>query len=163
MKTALSICFLLFSLITLAQPTRLELGMRRNAAQTLMGKAKLDLYKKEKSIYAFADSVFFCIEFNGDEYCSGFFWSAKNKNALEKIITENGFTKKDSVSFGASDFKGLFKKEEEGGLQTTYRFIADTVQQTEQQKKPIEIKEETPKEKPFYGFTILGAKVWEKK
>jgi len=155
-------CFLLFSFTALAQPAQLELGIRRNAAQTLMGKAKLDAYKKEKSIYVFADSVFLTLEFTTDDYCSGFFWSAKNETALEKTITENGFMKRDSTTFGAPELKGLLKKEVES-TEYIYRFVAAILQPEEQAKKTTKPTEETPTEKPFYGFTILGAKVWEKK
>lgn len=160
MKTVVSICFVLFTLTVLAQPTRLELGIRRNAAQTLMGSAKLETYKKDKSIYAYADSVFFCIEFNGDEYCSGFFWSGKDESNLEKTITENGFTKNDSI-YTAPDFPGYFKKEDETTPLVYRYFSAPLTQPTVKAVAPII--EETPKEKPFYGFTVFGAKVWEKK
>lgn len=136
--------------------------MRRNTAQTLMGKAKLDTYKKEKSIYAFADSVFCIIEFDVADYCSGFLWLAKNETALEKTLHENGFTKKDSITFGAPELKGLLKKEQQN-TEHIYRFVAAPPDTLTQIKKPVKIAEETPKEKPFYGFTILGAKVWEKK
>jgi len=162
MKSVFSICFFLFTLTAFAQPTQFELGMKRNTAQTLMGKTKLETYKKEKSIYAFADSVFFTLEFDANDYCSGFFWSAKNETALEKILNENGFTKKDSITFSAPELKGAFKREQQN-TEYIYRFVAAIPQPEEQTKKPEKIAEETPKEKPFYGFTIFGAKVWEKK
>ena len=162
MKLLSVICFFLFALTAFAQPVKLEVHMRRNTAQTLMGKAKLDTYKKEKSIYVFADSVFCVLEFDAADYCSGFFWSAKSETALEKTLRENGFTKRDSITFSAPELKGLLRKE----LQSTehiYRFVAAAPQPEEQAKKPEKITEETPKEKPFYGFTVFGAKVWEKK
>ncbi|MCG3165838.1 MAG: hypothetical protein POELPBGB_01613 [Bacteroidia bacterium] len=162
MKFLSVICFFLFSLTAFAQPSKLELGMKRNTAQTLMGKAKLETYKKDKSVYAFADSVFFTLEFDANDYCSGFFWSAKNETALEKILSENGFTKKDSITFSAPELKGLLKKEQQT-TQHIYRFVAAIPQPEEQVKKPEKIAEEIPKEKPFYGFTLLGMKVWEQK
>ena len=113
MKSVFSICFCLFTLTAFAQPVKLEAGMKRNTAQTLMGKTKLETYKKEKSIYAFADSVFFTLGFDANDYCSGFFWSAKNETALEKILSENGFTKKDSITFSAPELKGTFKREQQ--------------------------------------------------
>ncbi len=162
MKILSAICFSLFTLTAFAQPTQLELGMRRNTAQTLMGKAKLDNYKKDKSIYAFTDSVFCTLEFDAADYCSGFFWSAKNETALEKTLTENGFTKKDSITFSATELKGLLKKEQQN-TEYIYRFVAAPPQPEEQTKKPEKTVEEIPKERPFYGFTVFGAKVWEKK
>lgn len=136
--------------------------MKRNTAQTLMGKAKLDTYKKEKSIYVFADSVFCTLEFDANEYCLGFFWSATSETALEKTLLETGFIKRDSITFGAPELKGLLKKEQQTN-EFVYRFVAAPPQPEEQTKRSEKIIEETPKEKPFYGFTIFGAKVWEKK
>lgn len=125
-----------------------------------MGKAKLETYKKDKSVYAFADSVFFTLEFDAADYCSGFYFSGENMQAIEKTIAENGFTKRDSI-FTAPDFAGYFKREEQS-LLLIYRFYpAPATQVVTKETKPAT--EETPKEKPFYGFTIFGAKVWEKK
>ncbi|MGE0635277.1 MAG: hypothetical protein AB7G44_17450 [Bacteroidia bacterium] len=162
MKLLSVIYFFLFTFTVFAQPALLETGMRRNTAQTLMGKAKLDTYKKDKSIYAFADSVFFTLEFDAADYCSGFFWWAKNETALEKTLNENGFTKRDSITFTAPELKGLLKKEQQN-TEHIYRFVAATPEPEEQTKKPEKMTEDTPKEKPFYGFTVFGAKVWEKK
>jgi hypothetical protein len=163
MKTLLIFCsILLHCTLAFAQPAQLETGMRRNTAQTLMGKAKLDTYKKEKSIYVFPDSVFCTLVFDAADYCSGFFWSAKNEQALEKTLRENGFTKRDSITFGAPELKGLLKKEQQS-TEYIYRFVAAPPQPEEQAKKPEKAVEVTPKEKPFYGFTVFGAKVWEKK
>lgn len=161
MKLILTFCLFIFTLTAFTQPALLEKGMRRNTAQTLMGKAKLDTYKKEKSIYVFADSVFCTLEFDAADYCSGFFWSAKNESALEKTLIENGFTKKDSITFSAPELKGLLKREQQS-TEYIYRFVAATPQPEEQTKKPEKVIEEVPKEKPFYGFTVFGAKVWEK-
>ncbi len=162
MKTLPLFCCLLFTLSIVAQPVKLELGMRRNTSQTFMGKTKIDSYVQEKTTYIFPDNVFLTIEFNEEDYCKGFYFFGKNESEIEKTLTGNGFTKKDSLCFGATGFKGILKKEESDS-QITYRFVADTVQLAVQQKKPVQVKEETPKEKPFYGFTILGTKVWEKK
>jgi hypothetical protein len=162
MRLLLILCCILFSNLGFAQPTQLEIGMRRNTAQTMMGKAKLDAYKKDKSIYAFADSVFFTLEFDATDYCSGFFWSAKNETALEKTLSENGFTKKDSITFGAGNLKGVLKKEQQGA-DYIYHFVAAPPSLGDQTKRPTKTIEEAPKEKPFYGFTVFGAKVWEKK
>lgn len=160
MKSVFSISFFLFALTAFAQPTKLELGMRRNTAQTLMGKTKLDTYKKDKSIYAFAGNVFFTLEFDVNDYCSGFYFSGENMPAIEKTITENGFTKRDSI-FTAPDFAGYFKREEQS-LVLIYRFFpAPATQVVTKELKPAA--EDTPKEKPFYGFTVFGVKVWEKK
>lgn len=161
MKFLKVIFFFLLHFTIFAQPVKIEVHMRRNTAQTLMGKAKLDTYKKDKSIYAFADSVFLTLEFDANDYCSGFFWSAKNEHDLEKTLLENGFAKQDSITFSAPELKGYLKKEQQY-TEYIYRFVAASPQPEEQKKKPEKAVEETPKEKPFYGFTILGIKVWEK-
>ncbi len=162
MKSTLFFCFFLSVVSSLAQSTKLELGMRRNTVQTVMGRAKIDLYQSDKTVYAFHDSVFCTIDFDGNEQCKGFYWWAQNDTVLTKTIQENGFLIRDSITFYAKDFSGVLKKD--ANTKTpVYRFIAAPPDTLTQVKKPLTLTEQAPKEKPFYGFTILGAKVWKKK
>jgi len=173
----LLILFSLFSFTTaVAQPVKLEPGMKRNTAQTLMGNAKIDFYYRDKTVYVFPDSVYFTIDFDEHEWCKGFSFSGENENALEKAITENGFSKRDSATYYAKDFQGLLKKEKQGS-QTIFRFVPIAVEQKlpltqagrqekparQSKKKKIKAEEVLPQEKPFYGFTVLGMKIWEGK
>lgn len=158
-----SLFFFVFILLNgFAQPMQLEQGMRRSIAQTMMGKMKIEDYKKEKTTYLFPDSVYFVMEFDKDEFLNGFFWHSKNQAALEKTLEENGFAKMDSVTYGAKNFQGLLKKEIQSS-ETVYRFTAMENAVREKNKKKVIEQEETPREKPLYGFSILGIKVWEKK
>lgn len=157
----ISFSFLFICLASFAQPARLELGMKRSTAQTLMGKAKIDSYTLARTVYTYPGSVFFTIDFDENELCKGFYWSATDEPALIKTMEQNGFVRRDSVAFTANDFGGTFQKESENS-QVIYRFIPSATAQQPQEKKAVPVEETIPKEKPFYGFTILGAKVWEK-
>lgn len=148
-----------------SQVSKLEIGMKRNAAQTLMGKTKIDEYKKDKTVYLFADSVFFTIGFDDSELCNGYSWSGKNEVVLVKSIEENEFAKRDSVTYYAKNFSGILKKETVGS-EIIFRFIpvdynpnSATVKKENTQPEP----EALPAEKPSYGLTIFGMKVWEPK
>jgi len=160
MKSAFSFCILLFTASAIAQPVKLELGMKRNTAQTMMDKAKIDSYKKNQTVFVYPDSVLFTISFDENEICTGFFFSGKDEPSLEKCMESNGFTKRDNLSFIAKDFPGVMKKESEN---TTlhFRFLQSSDQNSPQPQTAAE--DETAKEKPFYGMTILGTKVWEAK
>ena len=134
--------------------------MRRNTAQTMMGDAKIESYHREKIVYTYPDSVFFVIEFNESELVKGFYWKGKKEADVVKTLEKNGFMKKDSV-YTALNFPGYFKREEHAD--PVFRFVGSALPQEAEKKKAIPVAEETPKGKPFYGFTILGMKVWEAK
>lgn len=173
----LILLLLLFSWLSgFSQPTKLTIGMRRNTAQTLMGNTKIDFYYRDKTVYIFPDSVLLTIEFDEKELCKGFFWRGNKEEAVKKTMEQNGFTKRDSITYYAKDFPGLLKRNMEAST-FEYRFIPAVIEQKLEEKtarknmfpekkatkRKLEVEETIPIEKPFYGFTIIGIRVWKAK
>ena len=157
--------FLLNVAVSFAQPSAIGVGMKRNAVQTLMGKTKINLYEKTKTVYSYPDSIFLTFQFDVNEMCTGFSWFSDSKKefALRRAIENFGWLKQNDSTYTRNNPISFLKQNK------NYKNIEFIYESTEQKLLQVSSSQttfntaSTLKRKPFYGFSILGYKVWEKK